>query len=524
MKEKSNRMVSGTNKVGHQDNLDSVNKALDTLSGQVRVAVVGNVDAGKSTLIGTLTTSALDDGRGRSRTCIMKHKHEIESGRTSTATTHLLGFKENGETISGPLCVKHEVTGDATKNHGLSAQEILNRNSRLRKSEDQVATEAHKIITLMDLAGHEKYLKTTIHGVSAGFADYALILVNARHPPTHMTKHHLNLCCSFHIPVIVLLTKVDEGCPDHALKDTTNKVMAMLRAPDVNKKPFIVRNEDDLFTCVDKMHRLAPIIETSCVTSKGIDLLLKTLFLLPKRRHHENKANRPFEFLVEDTFFNVPGVGAVASGFVNAGSLTLSNISQQYPHVFVGPLEDGTFMKTTVKSAHVSRLNTLYITAGQSACLAFTLNKDMKKRLRRGMVVLSSAPQSQSSSKNSSLPSTNIATNEPKATKNFTAEICVLKGEGTTIRKSYQAFVHILNVRQSAYAKKIELVSNNTKKNDLKPQGHDENDGGFILRPGSKARVQFEFAKRPEYVRKGMRLLFRDGRVRGVGIVTEIPV
>ena len=493
-------------------NTEAVSRALETLSQQIRVAVVGNVDAGKSTLIGTITTSALDDGRGRSRTCVMKHKHEIESGRTSTASTHLLGFKENGETISGPMRIKHDNTQDGK--HGPTAQEVLSRNARLVKTEDEVATEAFKVITLMDLAGHEKYLKTTIHGVSSGMADYALILVNSRHPPNQMTKHHLNLCCSFHIPVVVLLTKVDV-CPEHALKDTTQKVMTMLRATDVKKKPFMVRDESDLFSCIDKLHALAPIIETSCVTSVGMDLLLKTLFLLPKRRNHENKLNRPFEFLVEDIFFNVPGVGAVVSGFVNAGSLTLSSLAQHYPHVYVGPLEDGTFLKTTVKSAHISRLNTMYISAGQTACLAFTLNKEMRKRLRRGMVVLTH--QASFETDNSSL-----MVQEPTATKNFTAEICVLKGEGTTIRKSYQAFVHILNVRQSAYARKIELVGNATK-NAVVSQEDEESDGGLVLRPGSKARGQFEFAQRPEYLRKGMRLLFRDGRVRGVGIIVDIP-
>lgn len=492
-----------------------VMKAMDTLSQQVRVAVVGNVDAGKSTLIGTITTSALDDGRGRSRTCIMRHKHEIESGRTSTATTHFLGFREDGETITGPMAIRHEhgLGGDHHGKHGLSAQEILSRNARLVKAQSEVATEAHKIITLMDLAGHEKYLKTTIHGVSSGMADYALILVNSRHPPNQMTKQHLNLCCSFNIPVVVLLTKVD-GCPEHALKDTTQKVMTMLRAPDVRKKPFMVRDEDDLFTCIDKLHALAPIIETSCVTSIGMDLLLKTLFLLPKRRHHENKINRPFEFLVEDIFFNVPGVGAVVSGFVNAGSLTLSNVSQNYPQVYVGPLEDGTFMKTTVKSSHVARINTMHITAGQTACLAFTLSKEMRKRLRRGMVVLQTGGSSNASSSHTLV--------EPKATKEFTAEICVLKGEGTTIRKTYQAFVHVLNVRQSAFARKIELVGN-TMQSALPSQKDEENEGGFVLRPGSKARVLFEFSRRPEYLRKGMRLLFRDGRVRGVGVVVDVP-
>ena len=95
--------------------------------------------AGKSTLIGTLTTSSLDDGRGKSRTSIMKHRHEIESGRTSTATTHLMGFRSTGEPITG----KDQVRANK------------------RKTEDEIARESYRIITLMDLAGHEKYLKTT---------------------------------------------------------------------------------------------------------------------------------------------------------------------------------------------------------------------------------------------------------------------------------------------------------------------------------------------------------------------------
>lgn len=448
----------------------------ETLSARnIRVAVVGNVDAGKSTLIGTLTTSCLDDGRGKSRTSIMKHRHEIESGRTSTATTHLMGFKSSGEPITGRDKIR----------------------AMKRKGEDEIARESYRVITLMDLAGHEKYLKTTIHGVSSGFADHALILVNARHPPTHMTQHHLNLCCSFGIPVIVVFTKID-GCPEHAYKTSKIEVMKMLRSPEVGKTPFTVRNEEDIATVMDKLHTLAPMIETSCVTGEGIDLLQKMLFVLPKRRRHENKVNRQFEFLVEDTF-NVPGVGAVVSGFVNAGALTVGANC----HVYVGPTDDGSFIKTVAKSAHISRMNTTHITSGQSACLALSIGKDMRKKLRRGMVVVQENPTS---------------------TKEFDAEICVLKGDATTIRKSYQAYVHILNVRQSAFARTIELVNHNACG---LPPSHGaatdaEEHGGIVLRPGSRAKVRFEFAKRPEYIRPGMRMIFRDGRVRGVGIVTSI--
>jgi elongation factor 1-alpha len=311
----------------------------------------------------------------------------------------------------------------------------------------------------------------SIHGVASGMADYALILVNSRHPPTHMTHHHLNLCVSFGIHVIIVFTKID-GCPDHAFKTSKTEVAKLLRAPDVSRKPFAVRNEQDIATCIGKMNVLAPVFETSCVTGEGIDLLTKMLFSLPKRRRHENKVKRPFEFLVDD-IFNVPGVGGVVSGFVNAGELTVGSEA----HVYVGPTDDGTFMKTVAKSAHIARINTTHVTSGQSACLAFALSKDLRKKLRRGMVVLKESPT---------------------ATKFFDAEICVLKGEGTTIRKSYQAYVHILNVRQSAYARKIEIVNNNA---EGLPSSHSISlygeDNEIVLRPGSRAKVRFEFAKRP---------------------------
>mmetsp|Transcript_20389 Transcript_20389/g.31475 ORF Transcript_20389/g.31475 Transcript_20389/m.31475 type:complete len:123 (+) Transcript_20389:1971-2339(+) len=111
----------------------------------------------------------------------------------------------------------------------------------------------------------------------------------------------------------------------------------------------------------------------------------------------------------------------------------------------------------------------------------------------------------------------------PSSTKEFDAEICVLKGEGTTIRRSYQAYVHILNVRQSAFAKNIEIVNNNALGLPPSHSAHNDDDEGIVLRPGSRAKVRFEFAQRPEYVRPGMRMLFRDGRVRGVGLITGVP-
>lgn len=62
-----------------------------------RVAVVGNVDAGKSTLLGVLTHGELDNGRGFARQKLFRHKHEIESGRTSSVGNDILGFDREGQ-------------------------------------------------------------------------------------------------------------------------------------------------------------------------------------------------------------------------------------------------------------------------------------------------------------------------------------------------------------------------------------------------------------------------------------------
>ena len=57
---------------------------------EIRVAVIGNVDSGKSTMVGVLTRSILDDGRGFARSKVFKHGHEEATGRTSSIGQHNL--------------------------------------------------------------------------------------------------------------------------------------------------------------------------------------------------------------------------------------------------------------------------------------------------------------------------------------------------------------------------------------------------------------------------------------------------
>ena len=68
--------------------------------------MVGNVDAGKSTLLGVLTHGELDNGRGFARQKLFRHKHEMESGRTSSVGNDILGFDQEGQVSAGQVAVR----------------------------------------------------------------------------------------------------------------------------------------------------------------------------------------------------------------------------------------------------------------------------------------------------------------------------------------------------------------------------------------------------------------------------------
>ncbi len=58
----------------------------------IRIAVLGNVEAGKSTLISVLTHNEYDNGQGRARLNLLRHIHEIQTGHTSSISNEIMGF------------------------------------------------------------------------------------------------------------------------------------------------------------------------------------------------------------------------------------------------------------------------------------------------------------------------------------------------------------------------------------------------------------------------------------------------
>ena len=61
------------------------------------MAVLGNMEVGKSTLLGVLTQGEMDNGRGKVRLNLFRHLHEIQSGRTSSISHEIMGLTADGQ-------------------------------------------------------------------------------------------------------------------------------------------------------------------------------------------------------------------------------------------------------------------------------------------------------------------------------------------------------------------------------------------------------------------------------------------
>eukprot|EP00835_Amoeboradix_gromovi_P002325 NODE_130_length_18488_cov_0.389961.p2 type:complete len:412 gc:universal NODE_130_length_18488_cov_0.389961:9609-10844(+) len=359
----------------------------------VRVAVIGNVDAGKSSILGVLTKGKLDDGRGKAREVLFKHKHELLTGRTSSVGMEIMGFDEYGAQI-----LKNKMTWD------------------------EVACSSSKMITFLDLAGHEKYLKTTVYGLSSSQPDYAMLMVGANAGMIGMTKEHLGLTLLLNIPSIIVITKIDMAPPD-ILKQTINQLQKILKSSGCRKLPMFIRTNNDVIKVALNFtgsERICPVFMVSNVTGEGIDLLKLFLNILPSTQilhtpsqSFENTSSVSYEITES---FSVPGVGCVVSGHLLTGTVSVGDM------LLIGPDKNGVFINTQIKGIHRKRVSIHTAMPGQG--VSFALKKVKRNQIRKGMVIVSK----------------DVDTNK-HVTREFEAEILVLH-HSTTIAVNYQTMLH----------------------------------------------------------------------------------
>jgi GTPase len=437
--------------IRENDNIDVIN---------IKIGVAGNVDSGKSTTIGTLTKGILDDGRGKARLHVFNYKHEMVSGRTSSISHQIMGFDKEGLVINAKL----------DKNNAWT--DISNRSS--------------KLISFYDLAGHEKYLRTTIHGLSSLYPDYCLIMVGANMGINHMTREHIGLCINLKIPFIILITKIDI-VPENILEETITRINNMCKNR-IRKIPYHIKNMSDIVNVIKniKSDSIIPVIQISNVTNYNLDLVKTLLNLLPSRNTFNQNADKPVELIIDNTY-SVPGHSTIISGMLKSGTIKVND------NLVIGPFVDSSYRSVKIRSIHLNFKDLKEATPGTYICVS--LKNITRREIRKGMIIISDD------------------SNLKIAVKQFIAQVHILHSP-TTIKEGYKPFVHIEHVRQVV---KMLEINKEISESDNKEVLSDK-----LLRCGDKAIVKLEFETKPEYIKTGMRMIFREGKVKAVGKIIEI--
>lgn len=416
----------------------------------IRIAVLGNVDAGKSTLISVLTHNELDNGQGKARLNLLRHIHEIQSGRTSSISNEIMGFNNTGEVQNFGNC----------------------------RSAEEICENSSKVLTLIDLAGHSKYMKTTVFGLTGYAPDFTMLVINASNGIVGTTKEHLGFSMALEVRVFVVVNKIDT-CSAAALQQTIEKIDFLLKSPGCGKIPMMIRSEDDAILAAQRFNepRFCPIFAISCVDGTNLDMLRKFLNLSSKSEQLESSIQQMAEFRVDEVFYKKKP-GNILAGMLIKGSV------QEREQLLLGPFESGpTFLPVEVQTVQRYKVPCRIVRAGQSAALSIGNPKHLPagEKLRKGMVLVD--PKL-----------------EPKACREFKSKVYLLF-HANQISRGFQATVHVGNVCQTAHIVSMDKDS---------------------LKTNESATVTWRFNSRLEYIRPGSRLIFREGTTKGMGEVIEI--
>lgn len=401
----------------------------------MNIGLVGSVDSGKTTLISVLSTGNLDDGRGGSRGNILVHKHELETGCTSSINVIPM---EGG-------------------------------------------------IKLLDLPGHDTYLHTTLSGLSKYHPNFVLVVVDANKAEKCKSSFELlSICKRFGLLCIVVFTKVDTS-EEKRLENSID--YCKIIAKKLNYRFFThIKSENktfahsaDLLSSGNKT--TLPYFLVSNTTGQNISLLKNFLQLLKPIPFMETERKKWLSDKGSKTIFNIYKVYKKEIGSIFFGEVKLGSISVGDTLKF-GPF-GSEFIDIKIKSIHNSDQKSIQtLQEREQGCIAFKLNTKLP--------VLKSKSDIK-------LKKNRLVSNIGFTYSHVLARLDIFQSS-VTINGGYTP--HIISDHISCNAKIIAAPK-------------------YPIRGNQVIRVLLEFS-RPQYIYPYTKLLFRDGKVRGVGFIENV--
>lgn len=450
---------------------------------EIGIAVVGSVDSGKSTLIGTLISNKLDDGNGSNRSIVSGHNHEIKSGKTSSISVH-------------------------------SMKKYQGNNS----------------VVLIDLCGHEKYLKTTLYGIMGYYPDYAVVIIGANRGILQMTREHTKILHHLKIPMIIALTKIDlienicsgtDKNPEEMLTNLVGDIKKIYAkgnydVMDMNVIEDKLKSDNsslDKFYSIVPNTKQIPLFKISSKTGRGLDLFKSYISKLPKNKtvitcpladqillSNPNKKQtvNPYIFYIEKVYCP-NGIGWVVTGILRCSDPT--TYLSVGTNCYLGPVAEQVGIKIwSIHNYYKEKVDR--ICSGQRACLAVRSDKRLTyKMFRKGSILTNN------------LDIIKYASYKYKA-------VIKLLSHPSTVRDNFSPVIHCATIRQSARITILEIKSKPIK--NAKSKSIDESGEGIKhICPGDTAVICLEFKFFPEIIEPNEKFFLREGLCLGVGTILE---
>ncbi|KAJ5495833.1 hypothetical protein N7539_000949 [Penicillium diatomitis] len=350
---------------------------------QIRISIAGSSASGKSSLVGTLTSSIFDNGRGSSRLSLLKHRHEISSGITSSVAQELIGYSGG----STPTVVNY-ASGNVAAWDDIHA-----------------ASRGGRLAFVSDLPGSVRYLKSTLRGLLSWAPHYVMLCIPANcgdetsvdtdslaEPASEIERclAYLDLCLKLDMNIVIVITKLDVASRG-GLRENLAKVLSALKtagrkpamlpaspAKDkaLNLQQISAADSNDvrkvLAAASDQWPTTVPIVLCSAVDGTGAGKLHALLRYLPIPTRRPQRGSRierslgqlgtPSVVFDIDEVFAIPpskvysvsadkegnqSRGMVLCGLVRHGSISVGD------EMIVGPILVDTSTDSNGDSAHL---------------------------------------------------------------------------------------------------------------------------------------------------------------------------
>ncbi|PVV04713.1 hypothetical protein BB560_000777 [Smittium megazygosporum] len=195
---------------------------------EIRLAMLGEHKSGKSTLLGCLAHNIQDDSKGRARLTVLQHRHELNSGTSSSISMHRIklstryGLSSGSENANDSDLLTSKLSDSALDSQKFDPDSVKSKKPQIEDDFGSVFSFSKenpsfnelsigsKYITFVDTCGHQKFHKVTTRGLFSRTLDYLMLFISAenKYIPAS-TYQYLIYSALFGKPLLIAITKMD---------------------------------------------------------------------------------------------------------------------------------------------------------------------------------------------------------------------------------------------------------------------------------------------------------------------------